>query len=267
MGYPLDLAVQCWSRVCDEIVVVTDKADPSDLESIASAAARSRPGCEIKVRAVEGPMFFEVYRFAGYMFCNRPEWVVHFDADYLIGEDQADALRRTILSSPADADIITYRLVYLNRQATATFSYEDMRQFAHPYDGYSGNFPFVLNVRRGNFMSPVDTYAEKNNNRINYESVVNLGEHWGHSYDLKFLRSFGYNPSPMSVVDSSCVVEHLTWSLRPGVLEGKLGHPFWVGRGIGMGQVTDDSQPWPRGYPELDEARSRMSEMWGASGL
>lgn len=257
MGYPIDLALRCWSRVCDEIVVVTDKRDPSDVAAAAQAGAGCHPGCEVKVRAVESPASFDVYRFAGYMFCDSPDWVVHFDADYLVGEDQAADLRRAILGSPADLDIITYRLVYLNRQANATFSYPDMLHFTHPYDGFSGNFPFVLNVRRGNFISPVDSYAEKTNNRMNFESVVNLGHSWGHVYDQKYLRHFGRNPTPLSVADSGCLVEHLTWSLTRQELEAKLAHPFWAERGIGIDQVTDCSNPWDRSYPELDEARSR----------
>jgi hypothetical protein len=266
--FQFDLCLKAWSRACDEIVVVTDKKIPSDLGIIwRDRDIVQDPRCPIKARAIEAPENFELYRFAGYLFCSKPHYVIHFDADYLISPDDALLLRKTIEEAPEDNDIITYRLIYLNYGGTHLYTDSMIKTYVTPYDGYSGNYPFVLNVRRQNFISPGDAYEERNSNRINFESVVNLGENWGGAYDQKFnrwsLNQQGRVLDPrgdcgFNLLDSGAAVEHLTWSTSDEVRLKKLADPYWAGRGVTDAVVKGGDIVYEKKYEELAIFRERM---------
>jgi len=268
-GFHLDLCVKTWSRVCNEIVVVTDKKNPDDLNTIfrvfGELGETTSSGCFLKARAIEEPNALETYRFAGYLFCSHPNYAVHFDADYLISPNDAVRLRETIEGAPEDNDIITYRIINLNRGGTHLYMDEAAKVFVRPYDGYSGLYPFVLNVRRQNFIMPFDTYEEKFSNRVNYEAAVNLGPNWGFVYDQKihyYNQRLGgeFNPKEHGIgfLDSGVDVEHLTWSLSEEALAKKLADPIRVQRGITKEVVEGGTTAYEKDYEELREFRARM---------
>lgn len=269
-GFPLDLSLRCWSRVCDEIVVVTDHCEPSDINIIYEICNDKNIECEIKIRAVGSPNNFEFYRFVGYFFCKNPDYVVHFDADYLISQTEAKKLRKTIENAPPENDIITYELVYLNYYGDMLFEDCAMTMYVKPYNGYSGIYPFVLNVKRQNFILPVGTFSERHNVPVNMESIINLGENWGGTYDQKFNKwsmfsQSGGNPDGFNIIDSDVKIEHLSWSLNEEALLKKLSHPHWSQNTdrtyvIDENYVKGGNQPWRKNYKELAEMKKRMKQ-------
>ncbi len=255
-GFPLDLCLKTWSKVCDEIVIVMDRKDPLDLQVI-QRAAESIPN--VKIRAVIKPNSFEIYRFVGYFACSNPDYVIHFDSDYLISDDEGMKLRKAIEEAPEDNDIITFRLMYLNYHGDMLYYDHVMKEYVLPYDGYSGTYPFVLNVKRQNFIMPVETFSERHNNAINMESVINLGSNWGGTYDQKYNKYWpGGNPDGFNIIDSDVIVEHLTWSINHDALEKKLDHSHWKASGVTLETVKGGDVKYDKSYPELEEIRYRF---------
>jgi hypothetical protein len=268
-GFHLDLCLKTWSRMCNEIVIVTDKEDLEDIQTVfrimEGLGETTSSGCFLKVRAIEAPTFFELYRFAGYLFCSHPNYVVHFDADYLISPSDAGRLREAIEKAPEDNDIITYRIINLNRSGTHIYMDDEAKVYTRPYDGYSGIYPFVLNVRRQNFIMPFDVYEEKFNNRVAYESAVNLGHNWGSVYDQKIhcycqRQGIEYDPKAYGIglLDSGADVEHLTWSMKKEAFDKKLAARSRVQSSITKEGVEGGTTAYEKDYEELREFRARM---------
>lgn len=254
-GFPYDLAIRTWLNVCDEIIVVTDPKEHS-LDKLLNWA--SQFGDKVKIRGVNSPRNFEVFRFLGYMFCNNPNYVVHFDLDYLISPTDAALLRNTILSAADDTDIITYKLCYLNYYATHTTWIPKQREVP-PHDGTHGEYPLVVNPRRQIFIAPYEGVTE-DNLLINYESIICLRpDKWGKTYNTKYLKSA--NPFRFNIVESNATVEHLFWFLKPDALKKKLSHPYWVDQLYDTNWAKKGFDPYNKTYQELEEARERLRSM------
>lgn len=250
LGFPWKQAILSWMDVCDEIICITFR-NP-DLSAIALCEfVEQHP--KLKLMALDSPKDFETYRFLGYHFCSNPNWVVHFDADYIISPSEALKLRETILKARYDTDIITYTLTYLNYNATKTVYIPQLEINQTPRNGYQGEYPLIVNPRRQMFICNYAGVTQKNV-QCNYESVMCLrpGDKWGKTYNTKFLLD---NPYQFNILRTDINVEHLSFSLDRMALAKKLSHQYWVDQMIDMRHVITGYQPYNISYPLLDEAR------------
>lgn len=252
MGIPYLQSIQSWADVCDEIVIVTTPGDPG-LQDMYALIEKLKGKCDVKVRGITRPKDFEVYRILAYPFISEPGWVVHFDGDYLISPYEANILRSAILAAPEDTDIITYVLAYLNYDATMTFKTKEMKKWWPPHDGFRAEFPFVLNISRGMFISPYEGQTERGN-YVNMEGVMSFNpKNWGLSFNTKFMN---HNPHGFNIIRSGVTVEHLTWSMKLKRAQRKANEQNHVGGGVGWDKVRNGDEPWPASYPLLEEARA-----------
>jgi hypothetical protein len=259
-GYPVDLSLSCWSSVCDEIVVMTCKDDPS-LQHMMNLVEGEKRDCAMKLRAIEGPKFFELFRMFGYFFTTTPDWVVHFDLDYLISPKEARELRRAILCALPTTEMVTYKLVHLNRGATRMVFNPDMKTWLTPFDGVRAEYPFIVNPRRQMMSCPFCGVTE-DNFFINYEGVISLNrEHWGKGLFPKMLVDkkdpYEVNPFNFEIVRSGAQVEHLSFSGSEENLKRKLEHPYWKNLGMDYRYVVEGQMDYPVSYPGLETARER----------
>ena len=251
MGLPYLQSIEAWADVCDEIIVVTSPKDPG-LADMIGLIEKIKSKCNLKIRGVQRPADFEVYRVLGYFFTKEPGWVVHFDGDYLISPDEAAKLRQAILSAPEDTDILTYVLVYLNYDATKTFETEEMKKWWPPHDGFRAEFPFVLNQKRGMSISPFEGQTE-GGHYVNMEGVMSSqADKWGATFNTKFMN---HNPYGFNIVRSGVQVEHLTWSMNKERAFRKANEGNHVGGGVGWEKVRDGDSVWDASYPILDMVR------------
>jgi len=264
-GFPIDLSLKSWTKVCDEIVVMTFTDDPfiGQLLDMAKNLNEDTNDCVIKVRAIESPKSFDLLRFYGYYFASSPDWVIHFDADYLIAPSMAEKLRSIVKSAPDDTDVITYRLVYLNRTANRMVMNPDMKKWLVPFDGVSGEYPFIVNPRRQVYIIHFTGVVEQNF-YVNFEGVISLNrKHWGQALHPKMFpegidpykeNCFGYN-----IIRSNINVEHLSFSIVEDKLMKKLKHSYWVDLGIDYDYVVQGQENYPISYPLLEEAGRRYA--------
>ena len=255
-GIPYLLAIESWAEVVDEMVVVTDielgPVNPEKEKFFAEIVAAAKGKCEVKIRGILRPYEHNVFRLFGYFFAQKPDWVVHFDGDYLLSSEQAVKLREEIEKASEDVDCLTYELVYLNYDATALFVNRDFERWFPPKSGYSVYFPFVVNPRRGNFLCPFEGHA--NDGRyINFEGIINLSDRWGVSYFTKY----GMRTPHFNVVQTDVQIEHLSWSMELEFLEKKLQHEFWVSEEVTMKEVMAGHYGYGVTYPILERATER----------
>ncbi len=251
LGLPLDLAVRSWAECCDEIVVVTMKGDPCIPAMVKLNEELS--SCEVKVRSIEGPTTVDLFRFFGYFWTAKPDWVIHFDADYLIAPDEAKKLRAGLEVSDPNVECITYVLIYLNYLGNRMFFTKDMKDWAHPYDGFQGEHPFIVNPRRHIFICPFMGPREIGH-YINFEGVMSLNqESWGRGYISKFDKDH----PPLNVLRSEIRVEHLLWSMKPECVKEKVDRVPYREWGVRMDDALGGHHPYDVSYPILEEARKR----------
>ena len=253
LGFGIDLVINSWLRVCDKIIIVIGRHDP-DTQSIIRNLSSDR----ILIRGVENNSNFESYRNIGYFYMDNPNFVVHFDLDYLISPEDSKILKNDILSSDENVDIITYNLIYLNYWGDKTIYSEDMERWVWPHNGYIGEYPFIINYRRGNIICPFEG-VDKWNTHINYESIIcTHPDRLGNTYATKYLRD---NPHGFKIINSKAEIEHLTWSYPKEYLEFKLGARSGEYRnGVTIDYVKSGMFEWGKSYQELDEFRKRIKE-------
>lgn len=250
LGLPLDLAIKTWSHCCDEIVVVTITGDgmiPVLMELVKEVS------CDLKIRAIEGPFHFDGFRFFGYYWTSKPDWVIHFDADYLISPDEAKKLRQFLEDCDQETECVTYVLNYLNYFANRRFYTEDLKTWIHPNDGFRAEHPFVVNPRTQTFICPFMGSRERGH-YINYEGVMSLSqEHWGKGYMTKFDK----DKSDLRMFRSEVNVEHLLWSMNPPQVKHKVERNPYKEWGVQLNDVLGGQSPYEVAYPVLEEARRR----------
>jgi hypothetical protein len=257
-GFPCDLAIKSWSRVCDEIVIVTNR-NPNTIQNLIGIAQNL--AIPVKVRGIMRPEEHNVFRLFGYYFASRPDWVIHFDSDYVISPAEANKLRKAIESAPKNTEIITYKTVTMNYDGRRTVYNKDMKEWVPPYDGIRGEYAFVVNPRQQMFICPFEGVRE-DNYYINFEGCVSLSqEHWGKGVFVKE-RPNPYidNRDGLRVVRSGVEVEHFMFTRSREVLQAKLQHPYWKAGGIDEGYVTLGQGDYPVTYPEIEEIRKRYSK-------
>ena len=253
--FPYDLALKTWAEVCDEIVVVAPYQDQKTINMVHKVRKELKGRCPVKIRGVLRPEKFDLFRFFGYVWTQAPDWVVHFDLDYLISSEEASKLRKVIEEAPSHTDVITYKLAYLNRGATRLVFTPQMEKHCPPHNGTHGTYPFVLNVKRQNFICPFEAIDEAGR-FCNYEGVISLRpDNWGKTLYPKY----GYQYTSFEVVHSKVVVEHLSFSLSLEQLEAKLKNPYWKQQKMGIRYVINGQQKYDVSYPELEEARRRYA--------
>jgi len=251
MGIPYLHSIRSFADVCDEIVIITSRKDPG-LSDMTVLAEELTPKCNIKIRGVDRPKDFEVFRVLGYNYVTEPGWIVHFDGDYLISPENAQKLRQAILDTPEETDIITYVLAYLNYDATMTFRTDEMAKWWPPHDGFRAEFPFVLNLKRGMSIAPFEGLTE-DGIYVNMEGVIcHRADKWGKSFNTKFQN---HNPYGFNIVRSEILIEHLTWSMDLERAKRKADEDNHMGGGVGWEKVRDGDDPWEVSYPLLDEVR------------
>jgi len=255
-GFPYDLAIKSFAEVCDEIVVVIPKNDQKTFDVLHQLMSELKDSCVLKIRGVLSPDNFDVFRFIGYMFTDNPDWVVHFDLDYLISPSEAKKLRGEIEDAPDDLDALTYELAYLSRTAKNLIYNKDMAEWVPPYDGMRGAYPFVVNPRKQVFISPFEGVTE-GGRYVNFEGLIGLGaDNWGSSLFLKYDNKRHHE---FNIKDTRIQVEHLSFGLNRDLLELKLRHEYWVGLGFTFEYALKGSDPYEVSYPLLEEARRRYA--------
>jgi hypothetical protein len=238
-GFPYQLAIQSWSRVCDEIVIVTN-LNQTVLDKL-FAIVKTIP-IPVKVRGIMRPVEHNVFRMFGYYFASRPDWVVHFDLDYLISPTEAFKLRKTIEDAPADTEAITYTLVNLNYDGTRTVFNPDVEVWVPPHDGIRGEYAFIANPRQQMFICPFEGIKE-DSLYINFEGCMSLSrEHWGKGVFVKDPNPYDNHKDGIRVVRSSVAVEHFVFTRKPENLRKKLKHPYWVNIGIDEKYVVEGQE-------------------------
>jgi hypothetical protein len=251
MMLPWKQALTCWAEVCDEIVVVMPFDDElvNDVQSFCFDL--KGPNLVMGIHGVTA--YSGDLRTKGYFFCDNPDWVVHFDADYLISPDDAKHLRVEIESASDDVDCLTYELAYLNRDATRLCYQANMERFFPPYNGYTADYPFVLNFRRGMRMCPYNG-VDRANLAVNEETVISVGsEHFGKSLSMRWFGNLGFNG--FNVSNSGVQVEHLSWSRSMEFLKKKLAFDCFVVQGVTLNGILEGQKNLNKTYLALEEAR------------
>ena len=256
--FPFDLAIRSWADVCDEIVVVINK-NPVLIDRLVKLS--SKVSIPLKFRSIMRPVDHNVFRMFGLWSASNPDWVVHFDTDYLISPSEAEKLKKTIKTAPENTELITYQVVNLTKNGRGIVYNKDVAHWVPPFDGIRGEYPFVLNPRQGMFNCPFEGFRENRNQYINFEGCISLSrEHWGmgiYPKDTQGHNPYLVNMDGLRIVRSGVNVEHLTFSLSTENLRKKLNNEYWKILGIDEKHVTEGQGKYDVSYPILEEFRTR----------
>lgn len=255
-GYPWQLAMRCWARVCDELVVVMYQKKEKDvmfraaIEAMECSAAEGRK-CEVLVRSVSDPPLCDFGSYGSYLLygvclASEPDWALSVEADFLISPGEAARLRQA-LEKPG-GEIVTARAVTMNYLGTRKLFNLDFKKWYTPFDGFMWDRPIGCRPKAGMFPVPFGG-VDRNNFQVNCEGYIALRPgRWGLSFNSKFLN---HNPVGFDVLRTGVEFEHLTFTRLPECVSAKLSHPYMKACAIDVARVLEGSEPYGRDYADL----------------
>ena len=148
-GYPWELAIRCWVRVCDEIVIVTHGTEDRHWLSVVEKKYR-----KVKVVVIQGPPLdsfptYGAYLLYGIFYCRRPSWVINIEADYLISPTAAKALKAALVAAKPHYEIVMAQAVTLNYDGSKTLYKPEFARWFPPKDGVTWDRPIGCRPSRG----------------------------------------------------------------------------------------------------------------------
>jgi len=250
MDVPFLLSLESWLPVCDEIIVITLSKDKS-IDVLFEYAGRKK---KVKVIIVDYPPEHNMLRQVAYSYCSSPDWVVHFDADYLISPEDGEILRSKILDAPDDVDCMTYNLVFLNYDASTTIYTESRKNDYYPNNGFTTFYPFIVSPKRGTFIS-IAKAQNQFGHYFDVEGAVSLvpGK-WGQIW-----HPLHPEASQLTVLHTEQRVDHLMWSRSISVLYDKLSKPGLSSFSLEF--VLNGSYLTSVDYPLLNKARAHYRKL------
>ena len=262
--YPWRQAIACWSRVCDEIILVVSGFSESDFfinEAMRITAENERAGkkCDILVRGIQTPALndfgsYGAYLMYGACLANNPDWVLAIEADYLISPENGANLRKQLEEAPEDCELVTARAVTMNYTGTRKLYLSDIHRSFPPWDGFVWERPIGCRVGLGIYpglFCGVDRFNTMNT----CEGFIRLkrGESWGKTYHSKNRSLYGDNG--FNILNTGLCFEHLTFTKKVERVLGKLNYQdrYFQLQGIGVREVLDGSHDHDVKYAELTE--------------
>ena len=229
IGYPWRQAIPCWSRVCDEIILVIHRFEAAQsfihiamqLNEDNRKAGRK---CEVSVRSVVMPGLTDFGGYGSYLMygvglASNPDWMIAIEADYLIAPDAAVRLRNRILEASSDTELVTARAVTMNYTGTHRVYLIDIHRYFPPWNGFVWERPIASRVSLGVYpgmYSGVDRFNYQNT----CEGFIRLrpGGGWGKTYHSKNKSLYGNNG--FNILDTGVEFEHLTFTKNvPNILK------------------------------------------------
>jgi len=263
-GYPHYEALRSWCRVCDEIIIITNKDE--NLQFLFNLAGKEMPEtehkCSVAVHSIDDPPLTDFasygsYLLFGMLMCSSPDWVISIEADFLISPTEASKLRNTLLGD-SENEILMADVLTINYDGTKLLHTNEFKSLFPPNDGCTWHRPIGYRPKAGILPVP---YAgvDRRNHQTCCEGIISIQPgKWGLSFNSKFQN---HNPLDFKLLRTKTVVEHLTFSRDPSMLLTKMEHPSWEARGITIKTVIEGTEPYDVSYPELDMARERYGEL------
>lgn len=264
-GYPWRLAMRCWARVCDELVVMTHHCGESDelfkaaAEVVQASTAEGRK-CDVFVRSVDDPPLVDFGSYGSYLFygiciASDPDWALAVEADYLISPGEAAKLRAALLLP--GGEVVMAKAVTMNYLGTRKVFNPDFQRWYTPFDGFSWDRPIGCRPGLGVFPAPFNG-VDRANLQVNCEGYVALRRgRWGSSFNSKFLN---HNPFGFDVLRTGAEFEHLTFTRFARCMPGKLSHQYMKACGMTAERVLAGDEAYGRDYAELRQVASDYAE-------
>lgn len=248
--------------MCDEIVVIAHgKGETPELFRGAADAIRQSEEegrrCEVRIRTIHEPPLIGFGGYASYLMygiclASEPDWILAVEADYMISPAEAGKLRKVLLESTPDAELVMARAVNLNYDGTRKFYSPDFKNWFTPHDGYAWDRPIGCRPSLGIYPCTFNGIA-RDNAQINCEGFISLRPgRWGDSFNSKFMN---HNPYGFNIIRTNVQFEHLQFTRFPQSLIAKISQQYWISCKAGIGHVLNGDEPYDLEYKELTEVR------------
>jgi hypothetical protein len=259
-GYPYRQALKCWSKVCDEIIIVVH--GKREAEDIIQATVDFP---NVFVRFIASPPLdsfatYGIYLLIGLFYCHEPDWALSIEADFLISPEQGRILRDTLNSASEEQEIFMADVMTLNYDGTKELYQSEFKKFFCPNDGYVWHRPIGYRPKRGIFPIPFEG-TDANNVIVNCEGMISLQSgKYGLSFNSKFMN---HNPYGFNLLRTNVRIDHLTFTRFPNALRKKLSHPHWASNEVTARGIVEGNWTLPPdcSYPELEEVTAEYSLM------
>lgn len=257
-GYPYKQAVKCWSRVCDEVVIISYGKSETDalwksLSSIANVVIRS-----VSAPPLDSFATYGTYLLIGLFYCNSPDWVLSVEADFLISPEQGNVLRHTLNNAGKEKEIFMADVATLNYDGTKELYQSEFRNYFPPFNGHIWHRPIGYRPSSGILPVPFEG-VDVCNVICNCEGMISLRhDKWGKSFNSKFMN---HNPHGFDLLRTNLRIDHLTFTRFPNQLRKKLSHPHWKENGVTVDGVVKGDEPLSFLYSELEEVKSEYGSM------
>ena len=257
-GYPYKQALKCWSRVCDEVIIVVHGRNEAE-ELIQATAAFPN----VHIRSVAAPSLdsfaaYGTYLLIGLFYCNDPDWVLSVEADFLISPEQGKILRDTLNSAGEEQEIFMADVVTLSYDGTKETYQSEFKTFFPPNDGYTWHRPIGYRPKRRIFPIPFEA-VDASGVQANCEGMISLQSgKYGLSFNSKFMN---HNPHGFNLLRTNVRIDHLTFTRFPENIRKKLSHPHWAANGVTVGGIVEGNWTLSPSYPELKEVAAEYSPM------
>jgi len=271
-GYPWRQAISCWSKVCDEIVLVLSGV--AEVHQFIQEAMRltqeyERIGrkCQILVRSIHTPFLTDFGSYGSYLMygaclASNPDWVLAIEADFLISPEAGASLRKQLEEAAADRELVVARAVTMNYTGSRMLYLPDLKNWFPPWDGFTWERPIGCRVGLGIYpciFCGIDRY----NFTTTCEGFIRLqrGENWGRTYHSKNRSLYGDNGFKM--LNTGLCFEHLTFTknVEGVVRKANLPDGYFKSQGIGIREILDGSHDYGVMYDELAQVREQYAEM------
>jgi hypothetical protein len=270
IGYPWRQAISCWSKVCDEIILVL--SGPSESSQFIGEATRlmaeyEKIGrkCNILVRSIQTPALtdfgsYGAYLMYGICLASNPDWGLAIEADYLISPENGVKLRKCLEEASDDFELVTARAVTMNYVGSRRLYLPDMLNWFPPYDGFVWERPIGCRIGLGIYPG-MFCGIDRDNNHNTCEGFIRLrrGEGWGKTYHSKNRSLYGDNG--FRILNTGLDFEHLTFTKNPDRVIAKLDYPdrYFQLQGIGVKEVVEGSHDYGVTYAELKDVQTQYA--------
>ena len=262
IGYPWQQAISCWTRVCDEIILVVDGIPQAQVMlghvvQLNKMFVQAGSKCDIRVHAIMNPKLddfgdYGSYLMYGVCLASNPDWMIAIEADYLISPDDAGRLRRAIQEAPQETELVTAKAVTMNYTGTHKVYLPDFKNWFPPRDGFTWERPIASRVSAGIYPG-MYLGIDRHNFSNTCEGFIRLrpGPGWGQTYHSKNKMLYGHNG--FKILDTGIEFEHLTFTKNvPNILskmESQDG--YYKKQSVDLGVILEGHKPHEVVYQEL----------------
>ena len=266
IGYPWRQAIPCWSRVCDEIILVVDgipqaKSMFAHLSDLQRTNNRNGVKCNLRVHAVMNPRLEDFGSYGSYLMygislASNPDWMIAIEADYLISPDAAGILKKSIVEASLETELVTARVMTMNYTGTSRVYLPDFKNWFIPGDGFTWQRPIASRIGLGVYPG-MYCGVDQFNYTITCEGFIRLrsGDGYGKTYHSKNWSLYGNNG--FKILDTGIEFEHLTFTKNVmnilKKMEGDDG--YYKKQNIGLREILDGHRKQQVIYSELEEVK------------